>query len=78
MVFVYVCLEVVDFSVMFASHNFIELLRYGVRDVYVMLWGLICCRWFLHLLVWFAIALSKYVICSLTFCIVILCLVQRI
>ena len=35
MVFVYVCLEVVDFSVMFACWDSVEPTRYGLCDVYV-------------------------------------------
>lgn len=38
-VFVYVCLEVVDFSMMFFYWDFVEPIRYGVRDVYAGFWG---------------------------------------
>ena len=51
MVFLYVCLEVVDFSMAFACWDFVEPIRYGVCNVYVGVWGLVCCGWFLCLLV---------------------------
>ena len=41
MVFVYVCLEVVDFTMMFACWDFVDPIRYGVCDVYVGCGG--CC-----------------------------------
>ena len=47
---VFVCLEVVVFSMMFACWDFVEPIRYGVCDVYVGC-GLVYCGWFLHLLV---------------------------
>jgi hypothetical protein len=34
-VFTYVCLEVVDFSTMFACGGSVKLIRYGVCNVYV-------------------------------------------
>ena len=49
-VFVYVCLEVVDFSVMFTCWDSVEPIRYGVCNVYEA-WGLVCCGWSLCLLV---------------------------
>ena len=72
-VFVYVCLEVADFSVMFAYWNSIEPIRYGVCNVYVG-----CGDWFVagesFVASWYEISLHEIPMCALTFCIVMLCL----
>ena len=75
--FVYVCLEVVGFFVMFPCWDFVEPIRYGVCDVYVG-WGSVCCQWFLHFASCYAISLPEILMCALTSCIVMLCLVQRV
>ena len=75
MVFVYVCLEVADFFVMFTCCDFIEPIRYGVCDVYV---GVGLLRVVPLFVSWFAISLPEIPVCTLTLCIVMLCLVHRI
>jgi hypothetical protein len=76
-VFVYVCLEVVDFSMMFACWDSIEPIRYGVCDVYVG-----CGDWFAtcesFVASWCEISLPEIPMCALTFCIVMLCLVNLV
>jgi hypothetical protein len=67
MVFVYVSLEVADFSVMFAYWDPIESITYGVYNVYAGWSGLVSCRWLLCLLVGMRF---RCLVRNLTFCII--------
>ena len=70
MVFVYVCLEVVDFSVMFTCLDFVKPIRYGV--------GVGLLRVVPSFASWYVISFPEIPMCALTFCIVMLYLVHRI
>ena len=76
-VFVYVCLEVANFSTMFTCGDSIEPIRYGcVMCMWGMGVGLL--QVVPSFAIWSVILLSKILSCALTFCIVMLCLVHRI
>ena len=61
-VFLYVCLEVVDFFMVFACWDSVEPIRYGVCNVYVGV-GLL---WVVPLLAsWYTILWSNILVCDL-------------
>ena len=77
MVFVYVCLDVADFSVMYTSWDSVEPIRYGVCNVFGGV-GAGLLQVVPSFASWFEISLLEIPVCALTFCVVMLCLVQRI
>ena len=75
-IFVYVCLEVANFFMMFTCRDYVQPVRYGVCNVYVG-----CEGWFVQVVPsfasWSLILLSKIPMYIVTFCIIMLCLVCR-